>query len=82
MVGEAYQLTIAFNCTSEIKTYFFTFTMDKNSNFQSLEDLNVQQLKEELNWLRLEREDLRRQLKFSKRKCKELTALFKTDEEE
>ena len=56
--------------------------MDKNSNFQSLEDLNVQQLKEELNWLRLEREDLRRQLKFSKRKCKELTALLQTDEEE
>ena len=56
--------------------------MDKNSNFQSLEDLNVQQLKEELNWLRLEREDLRRQLKFSKRKYKELTALFQPDEEE
>ena len=57
--------------------------MDKNSNFQHLRDLNrVQQLKEELNWLRLEREDLRRQLKLYKRKCEELTALCEMNEEE
>ena len=28
--------------------------MDKNSNFENLDNLNVQQLREELEWLKLE----------------------------
>ena len=56
--------------------------MDKNSNFESLDNLNVQQLREELEWLKLEQEDLKRKLKFQKRRHEELIALFQTDEEE
>ena len=82
MVDEPYRLTIAFNCFSEIKKYSITLTMDENSNFESRDNLNVQQLREELEWLKLEQEDLKRKLKFQKRRHEELIALFQTDEEE
>ena len=81
MVDEAYRLTIAFNCVSGITKYFITITMDKNSNFENLDNLNVQQLREELEWLKLEKEDLKRKIKFQKRRHEELIAFLKSNEE-
>ena len=63
------------------KSYFITITMDKNSNFENLDNLNVQQLREELEWLKLEKEDLKRKIKFQKRRHEELIAFLKSNEE-
>ena len=81
MVDEAYRLTIAFNCVPEITKYFITIKMDKNSNFENLDNLDVQQLREELEWLKLEKEDLKRKIKFQKRRHEELIAFLKSNEE-
>ena len=55
--------------------------MDENSNFENLDNLNVQQLREELEWLKLEKEDLKRKIKVQKRRHEELIALLKSNEE-
>jgi len=82
VVDEPCRFTIAFNnCVSEIKKSI-TFAMDKNSNFENLDRLNVQKLREELKWLKLEREDLKRKIKFQKRRHEELIAFLKSNEEE